>query len=368
MKNTVPSIYIHIPFCDSICSYCDFPKLLSRTNYQDAYLERLILELKKVPQREFFTAYIGGGTPSSLSPSQLDLLLAFIARNFHVKEEFTFEANPENLTEEKIKLLSKYGVNRVSLGVQSFKETSLKILNRKHTKKDVIACISLLHKYGINNINLDFIFGLKEENQRDYLENITLASELGVKHISYYSLQIEPGTVLFKKPELRKEADAMADDYEEIVKKLADRGYKRYEVSNFSLPDCQSKHNLTYWRNRSYYGIGLGATGLVNHRRIVQTRNILKYIYGKDTVSSTTYEDEQETEFNYLMLNLRLEQGFELEEYHRLFKKDFLLEYQSEIQELKEELIITSTRVRVRPEKMYILDSILVDLLHFKEN
>jgi oxygen-independent coproporphyrinogen-3 oxidase len=367
MKKSVPALYIHIPFCNSICSYCDFPKLLSKTNYQDAYIQRLILELSKIDQKEFETIYIGGGTPSSLSLEQLELLLSFIESRFQVNKEYSFEANPESLSLEKIQLLKKHKVNRVSLGVQTFNEESLKLLNRKHTKKDVFECVSNLQSQGITNINLDFIFGLKIENQSDYLNNILTASKLGVKHISYYSLQIEEGTKLFKTPDVRKDPDDLADDYEYIVKALRENGYHQYEVSNFSLENFESKHNLTYWRNQEYYGIGLGATGLVDSHRIAQNRNILKFIENKDTVLSDVCEDLEETEFNYLMLNLRLVQGFALDEFKEIFKKDFLQAYKSELEDLKDDLIITDKRVSVVPQKLFILDAILVDLLHFKE-
>jgi len=367
MKNTVPALYVHIPFCDHICSYCDFPKLLSKTNFQDAYLKRLILNLKKIDQKEFDTIFIGGGTPSSLTLVQLESLLSFIHESFSCKKEYSFEANPESLSLEKIKLLAKYGVNRVSLGVQSFKKESLVLLNRMHCKDDVFEVVKNLQDNGITNINLDFIFGLKIESNKDYITNIQTAKKLGIKHISYYSLQIEAGTRLFHTPEVRKEDDALADDYAFIVSSLKEYGYYQYEISNFALPGFESKHNLTYWHNKQYYGIGLGSTSSVNNEKIMQTRNITKYISEDNTPETVTPEDVSDREFNYLMLNLRLVEGFSLDEYKDIFHKDFLVEYAKEIEFEKEDLIFKDNRVSVKPDKFYILDSVLVDLLHFKE-
>lgn len=368
MNKKIPGLYIHIPFCDSICSYCDFPKLLSGTNFQDDYLDKLIIKLSDIDQREFETIYIGGGTPSSLNTNQLEKLLKFIAENFSFSDEFSFEANPENLTMDKIHLLKKYRVNRVSLGVQSFNRESLKILNRKHDEFDVFNCVRNLQKAGIANINLDFIFGLKNEGKKEYLKNIAIARNLQVKHISYYSLQIESGTRLYKTPQVRKSDDELAADYEFIVKTLKDYDYNQYEISNFCQSSFKSKHNLIYWNNREYYGEGLGATGLINSHRIVQTRNIKRYIQEEDTIASDTVENESDREFNYLMLNLRLVSGFKLDEFKSLFNRDFLIEYKGEIERVKDSLIVDESSVRVKPEKFFILDSILVDLLHFKEN
>lgn len=367
MKNQVPALYIHIPFCDSICSYCDFPKMLSCSSFQDKYIDKLIYQLENIEQHNFETIYIGGGTPSSLSVPQLDRLLSFIAHKFDYTAEFSFEANPENLNLEKIELLRRYGISRVSLGVQTFNKDSLHLLNRKHTKEDVVTCVKNLQQCGIENINLDFIFGLRIEKFSDYLNNIRLAFKLGVKHISYYALQIEKGTKLYAVPEIRKDSDELADDYDYIVNKLAEYNYQRYEISNFCQRGFESRHNLVYWNNREYYGIGLGATGYIDHYRLVQTRNIKKYIDDVDTFASRTHEDKNEDEFTFLMLNLRLEQGFSLSEFKKVFKKDFLQVYQKELVDLQNDFIIDDKSVRIRPDKFFILDAILVDLLHFEK-
>lgn len=367
MNKLPKSLYIHIPFCSQICSYCDFPKLLAATGFQTRYLDALEKELFLIPNNELNTIYIGGGTPTSLSDMQLEGLLNFVSSRFHAKKEYTIEANPESLTPSKIDLIKKYGINRVSLGVQSFKKESLRLLNRSHSKEDVINAVHLLQQSGIDNINLDFIFGLKEESTDDINENISIASELKVKHISYYSLQIEKGTKLFKTPEVCLDDDGLADDYSFIVEKLAEKGYRRYEVSNFSVPGFESVHNLTYWHNEPYYAAGLGATSYVDGTRIKRTLNISKYLQSCDAILETSHEDMADQEFNYLMLNLRLESGFSLKEFFSRYHHSFLTAYANEIKRLSKSLVIGQGRVCVAKDKFFVLDAILVDLLHFKK-
>jgi oxygen-independent coproporphyrinogen-3 oxidase len=367
MASSPQALYIHIPFCDSICSYCDFPKYLSSTNLQKRYLSALKEELRKINQKELKTCYIGGGTPSSLSPTLLEDLLSFVKNKFVISGEFTLEANPENLSEEKIKILASSGINRVSLGVQTFNKDILTYLNRKHSKEDVFSAVRNLHKQGIDNINLDFIYGIKGMKKEDVKEDILLASDLDVRHVSFYALQIEQGTPLFYQKDPGEEDDEMADQYEYLVQELYKKGFRRYEVSNFAQEGYQSAHNLTYWHNEEYYAAGLGATSLVDHIRIRRTRNIEKYLTQKDYFESVIKEDEEDREFNYLMLNLRLEEGFSLKDFSLQFHKDFLKDYAPEIEKNRDFLNITSERVALRKDKLFILDSILTDLLHFKD-
>ncbi len=365
--NKINSLYVHIPFCERLCSYCDFPKYLSSLNLEDKYLKALFLELDSIAKQNLKTIYIGGGTPSSLKEDNLNSLLSFLYEKFKGSEEFSIEANPESLSDEKIEILKANNVNRVSLGAQSFSSEILSILNRTNCNKDlVISRIRALKHSGIDNINVDFIYGLKIEKYEELEEQIKICRQEGVKHISIYSLQIEENTPLFYKKDIVKDQDGLSDTYEFLNKVLLKYGYKRYEVSNFSLEGYQSRHNLTYWRNKEYYACGLGATSLINSIREVRTRNIFDYIESKNVIVSSIKEDKEDREFNYLMLNLRLECGFKLEEFRKLFNKDFLISYKNEMENLKDFFEITSTSVKVKNEYLYILDSLLVDLLHFK--
>ena len=365
MGSLNPSLYIHIPFCKNICSYCDFPKLLCNSELEEKYISRLVEEIKCLPIKDFRTIYIGGGTPSCLDYRLLFELLTAIRDNLTVDSEFSFEANPESLSSEKCFLLKKMGVNRISIGVQSFNPKILALLNRNHTEKTVEKAVDNVKKAGIDNFNLDFIYGLRMETEDDLSYEINKAHSLKAKHLSFYALQIEKGTYLSNLNNIDKNPDQEADEYEFINKELERFNYHRYEVSNFCLKGFESKHNLTYWKQDEYLALGLGATSFYKDIRQVRTRNIFDYIKGKDIIVSSVKEDKEDEEFDFIMLNLRLAEGFELKEFMRRFNKDFLKAYEKELGDLKDFFILDS-RVRIKPRYIYILDSILVDLLHFK--
>lgn len=367
MEETKPlSLYVHIPFCDRLCSYCDFPKYLSREDLKEQYLAALLKELDSIPAGSLQTVYIGGGTPSCLSCSQLRKLLSYLWKKFGPWEEATMEANPESLSEDKIAVLEQYHINRVSLGAQSFNKRILKILNREEeTEEKVREAVINLHKHHIDNINVDFIYGLKEEKRDDFVHEISVGKELGLTHFSFYSLQIEENTPLFYHPEVQKDQDGLGDDYDFIRKTLKENGYLRYEVSNFSKPSYESKHNLTYWRNEPYYAAGLGATSYVNGVRATRTRNLFHYLKDYRSELQEIKENAEDQEFDYLMLHLRLKEGFSLSDFKSRFHKDFLKEYKNELNKTKDYLDIKDDRVSVKDNDLYILDAILVDLLHF---
>jgi len=365
LKGNADSLYLHIPFCESICSYCDFCKYVNQQNKMDRYIDKVISDLKLVSNKNLKTFYIGGGTPTSLDVLSLEKLLSFIDENFKINEEFTIEANPESCTLEKIKLLNKYNVNRVSLGVQSFNINSLKYLNRKHDYNLVKNVVTNLQENGISNINLDFIYGIKGETLDDIKNNIDLASNLNVTHISYYGLQIEKGTKLYHDKNSKISDDELANQYEFINKYLKSYGYKRYEISNFSKDGYNSIHNKTYWRNNNYYGIGLNASGFIYPYRYSITDRLLDYINEKKSISSLIFENKKDKEFNYLMLNLRLVEGFNLDEFKQLFNKDFVESYKNKLMKLDKFICIKNNKCYIKPKYLYIMDSILVELLNF---
>lgn len=358
------ALYIHIPFCDNICSYCDFSKVLTKSSHPDQYLNRLIQEIQsyRIPDRTLKTIYIGGGTPSSLSTDQLKKLLSYLDSHFFPVKEFTIEANPESLTEEKIQVLEKYHVNRVSLGVQTFSENLLKKLNRKHSIQDVENCVSLLRKHHITNINLDFIYGIPGALKDEPAKDIQLVKELDPTHVSFYSLQIEEGTFFFIKNLRPVDDSQMRTEYDFLRKELENIGYQRYEVSNFAKPGYASEHNMTYWADQHYYGCGVSASGYLENYRYTNTKSITKYLQGETIMSKETLT-RQEEEFEYLMLNLRMTEGFSISDFNKRFQKDFLTSYHQEIQKCGKSLVIHENRVRIRKDDIYIMDSILLNLL-----
>ena len=364
----INSLYIHIPFCDCICSYCDFPKILSSTKFQDKYLKTLIDEIDSfnIEDNSLKTIYIGGGTPSSLNIEQLDYLLSYLHRRFQNVEEFSFEANPESLTEDKIVILKKYGVNRVSLGVQSIDDSLLKLMNRRHNKFDVMQCITNLRKHGIDNFNLDFIYGINEREESFIDADIDFAINSKSTHLSFYSLQVEEGTLLYNKGFCSLDDDKMATLYEKINSRLEQAGYYRYEVSNFAKPGFESKHNLTYWHDEEYYAAGLGASSYVGNKRHTNTKSMTEYLKNNSKAEDITITEGDE-EFEFLMLNLRLVSGFSLQVFNERFKKDFLTSYKDNIEKVKDYVEVYDGFFRIKKEYIYTMDSILLELLKLPE-
>lgn len=360
----IESLYIHIPFCDNICSYCDFSKVLTNTFNEENYIQQLIEEIESyhIKKNQLKTIYIGGGTPSALTVKNLTALLSYLHSNFQNLQEFTLEANPESLTEDKILILKKYGVTRVSLGVQTLNTSLLKLLNRKHSFNDVKNCIANLKKYQLNNFNLDFIYGIPGLTNKDIEDEFKFIKEFTPTHVSFYSLQIEEGTMFYIKNIKSVDDSKLRDQYDFINKNLKDLGYFRYEISNFSKPGFESKHNLTYWHDNQYYACGVSASGYIENKRYTNTRSITKYMKG-ERIHEEEYISKDESEFEFLMLNLRLVEGFDVKEFNKRFNKNFFNEYKKELESCKEDLIITKDKIRIVENKLYIMDSILLKLL-----
>ena len=360
----VKSLYIHIPFCEKICAYCDFAKVMNGTFSHASYLKILLQEIKdkNIPEDSLKTIYIGGGTPSCLTLSELDFLLSYLNKHFPSVEEFTLEANPESLSKEKIMLCQKYGVNRISLGAQSSNDKILKTLNRNHRNEDLIRCCHDLHELNFDNFNLDFIYGLPGMSKEDLENDIKLSLSLKSKHLSYYSLQIEKGTLLYNKHIKPTDDEVLREMYDYLLEKLHEAGYERYEVSNFALPGYESKHNLTYWHDENYYAAGLSASGYVENTRYTNTLSMTKYMKGKFDPVTERITPEGE-EFEFLMLNLRLVSGFSLDTFSTRFHKDFLSSYQKEINRVKDYVEIKNGYFAIKKEYLYTMDQILLELL-----
>lgn len=363
------SLYLHIPFCDHLCHYCDFPKVLKGTFSEDCYLDCLLKEIESfsIPDHSLKTIYIGGGTPSALSPDNLKKLLSYLYEHFFPVVEFTVEANPESLTEEKMVLMKTYGVNRISLGVESSNDRILSKLNRAHRITDVKRSVALLKHSGFDNINLDFIYGLEGTDLSDVKKDLDFALGQNVTHLSFYSLQIEEGTIFYNKNVKADDDSILANMYEEIVTTLSKNGFSRYEVSNFARTGYESKHNLTYWHDQEYYAAGLGASGYILDTRYINTKSMNRYLQGK-TRASEDRISIQDHEFEYLMLHLRLVSGFSITEFNRLFSKDFLSYYRKGIQEVKDYVVVEDGFFKIRPEYLYTMDNILLSLLILPED
>ena len=354
--NKANSLYIHIPFCESICDYCDFAKLQYFHNLADQYLIALQRELNdRVDNKELKTIYIGGGTPTSLDDEQFEKLLKMVQPYSQSVEEYTIEANPESLTLSKIKLMNKYGVNRLSVGVESTDDRILKSINRKHTFSDVKRAVELARKNGINNINLDLIIGLPNVSEKMLEKDIYNILSLNPNHISCYSLTVHEHTV-FHINGIEEPVEQFAyDSYKLINQILNEHGYEHYEVSNWSKPGKESKHNLTYWNNERYYGIGLAASGYLDDVRYKNTTNFSKYISFKNEIEQEQVTAKDQIEYE-IMLKLRTKYGLDISKLN--LNKKVIAEYVD-----GGYLTLNGNQLIATFEGMMILDKIVLDLL-----
>lgn len=356
------SSYIHIPFCKRICTYCDFCKMYYSKKMVSSYLNALENEINSNYKGEMLeTLYVGGGTPTSLDINELEYLLK-ILQKIKICGEYTFETNVESLNIDKIRLLKMYGVNRISIGVQSIVEKNIDFLGRKHKREDITKLIRVLKDNGISNINIDLIYAIPGETMEDLESDLNFIIDLDINHVSTYSLIIEPHTKLYINNIKNIDEDLDYAMYELICNKLKNNGFKHYEISNFSKDGYESKHNLTYWNNNEYYGFGLGASGYINGTRYDNTRSINEYIRGNYILNKDLIEKNIKIE-NEFILGLRKIDGVN--------KNCFLEKYGTEIDKIpivqqlinNNSLIDDGNNVFINPEKIYISNSILVEFI-----
>lgn len=352
------SVYIHIPFCNTICSYCDFPKVYSSVCDKKLYLEALKKEIKTNYKNEIInTIYIGGGTPSILSTEELKKLLE-ITNLFkkNINTEFTIECNIESIDEEKLKLLKKYNVNRISIGVESFDKKIISYLNRFHTKKETIKKIKLVKKY-FNNINIDLMYAIPGQSIKSLKKDIKTYLKLKIPHISYYSLIIEPHTKLYNENTSYIDEDIDYKMYKIITKKL--KKYHHYEISNFSYVGYESKHNLVYWNNEEYYGFGAGASGNINGVRYNNTKNIHKYINGDYKLEETKLTEEEKMQ-EEMFLGLRKLDGVDINKFEKKYHKK--IEEVFDIKDLLEKniLIKKDGYMYINKDNIYTSNDIMI--------
>ena len=364
-KNKVQSLYIHIPFCNAICHYCDFPKLQYFRIFAEKYIDKLIQEIEEVvTNKELETIYIGGGTPTSLDDDLFKKLLSYLSNYSKRVKEYTIEANPESLSENKIKLIKKYGINRISIGVESTDDKVLESIGRKHTFEDVKNVVTLLKENGIDNINLDLILGLPGVSYEMVKNDINNILMLEPKHISTYSLTVHEHTMFYLNGQKEPSNDFSRQLYDLVHDSLLERGYEHYEISNFAMPGYRSEHNLTYWRNKEYFGVGLGAAGYVSGVRYKNTTSLSKYLKG-EYIEEKEVLNKHDIEIYQVMLNLRTVEGLDLDTYKTLFNKDLYLEKKKEIDELIAQKYLIKRENCLIPtySGMMILDQIILKLI-----
>ncbi|MGJ9381681.1 radical SAM family heme chaperone HemW [Salipaludibacillus sp. CF4.18] len=283
------SIYVHVPFCEQICHYCDFNKFFLENQPIDEYLALCEKEMKltqeKFPsQDKIETIYVGGGTPTSLSTEQLKRLLLSIKSHFPLADpvEWTVEVNPGSADKEKLAMLKEIGVNRLSIGAQTFDPKLLQAINRDHKTSDIERTVHMSREAGITNLSLDLMFGLPNQTMAQWESTLKEACDLPIEHISAYSLKVEAKTVFYqmhRKGQLSLLPQELeADMYEKLREVLQINDFQQYEISNFAKNGLKSEHNLTYWNNDEYYGIGAGAHSYVNGVRRANNGPLPKYM------------------------------------------------------------------------------------------
>lgn len=352
------AVYLHVPFCDSICAYCDFCRIITNEDTKRKWMAQIIEEIKQKNIHEADTLYFGGGTPSSLTCDQFEK----IASLFNVSKEFTVECNPESLDLEKIQLYKKLGVNRISLGVQTFNDCLLKVINRKHRKEDIFQVIQLLKENGIDNISIDLIYALPEQSLEDIKKDLEIFLDLDIKHLSIYSLQIEENSIFGRQNLKPVDEDIEADMYELICKTMEKAGYLHYEISSFCKPGHHSKHNLAYWQDEDFIGLGCGASGKENNVRYDNTRSLKTYI--ESGANPYIYEETQKDKaFNAIMMALRTTFGLDIQKWNQRYDQDFIKRYQSILDKYHGVLKLENGILYPGREAMEILNTILVDFL-----
>jgi len=344
-------LYIHIPFCEKKCGYCDFYSITTlqrRGDFISALCREMELIAPHYSHLRFDTIFLGGGTPSILDMEQLSEIWDRLHSSFAIESEgeFTIESNPGTLTADKLAALRRLGFNRLSMGVQSFQEEDLKFLGRIHNVQDVYNNFDAARKAGFENINLDLMTAFPGLTRKRFENTLEQAASLRPEHISCYTLIFEPRTPFYarmKRGELQPLTEESESQFYETANDfLSVRGYSAYEISNFSsTKDWRCKHNLKYWEHQPYLGLGPSAHSFVSNRRWWNIRPLRSYIQtlseNKVPVSDQEELDDSTLEFEYIYLHLRLREGINTSDYQKKFRHNFLRKYKNVIQSLKED-------------------------------
>mgnify|MGYP001851725247 FL=1 len=365
-------IYVHIPFCKSKCSYCDFTSFPDKLCYAESYMACVYREMsfrrKELKDYTFDTLYIGGGTPSVIDESYIGMLIASVRKNFNLSKnaEITIEINPGTVTSEKVEFYKKCGVNRYSVGLQSAIDSQLDDIGRIHTAADFLECARFLKG---ENFNADVMIGLKGQTAADVVYTIDFAVNAGASHISMYALTPEDGTPIYT-DYLNGELpgnDEVAALYDAGYNRLKELGFCRYEVSNFCRRGKESRHNLNYWRRGEYIGFGVSASSCLKNVRFTNTFDLDEYFKCIFTehlpVINSEEIDEEGQKFEYIMLALRTAAGLDAFEYKKLFKSDFFEEHKLSLKKVARYLDVDGGSVKIKDEYLFVQNSIIIEFL-----
>lgn len=370
MQKRPTSAYIHIPFCTQICYYCDFSKVFIKNQPVDEYLAALMEEVKHYDLPTLRTLYIGGGTPSALSSDQLDYLLTNLEDLLDLSqiEEFTIEANPGDLTPDKIAVLAKSKCNRVSLGVQTFDDRMLKKIGRSHNQEQIYETIASLKAANFHNISIDLIYALPGQTMEQVQGNVAKALALDIPHMSLYSLILENHTVFMNRQRRGNlhlpNEDVESDMFEYILQELEKNGFEHYEISNFTKPGFESRHNLMYWDNSEYYGLGAGASGYLGGMRYRNRGPIQHYLKSiREKGHARLHEEvlsQKEQMEEQMFLGLRKKSGVLKVKFEEKFGCSFDERYGQIVEDLVNEglLQVDQDTVRMTKKGLFLGDTV----------
>jgi len=362
----IQGLYVHIPFCRSICTYCDFPKTVASASARADYVRAIATELSasRSDLADVETVYIGGGTPSMLAPDDLEAVLLAVEAAVDVGrlKEYTIEANPGDVDRDFVRLIRAHGIDRVSLGVQSGHSRLLALMGRTHTKADVERAVATFHEQRFYNLNLDFIHSLPTETVAELEEDLDFACRLQPTHLSFYTLILEPKTILwYEKKEGRlvlPDEETEARMFETVLRVLPERGYRRYEVSNFAIGGFESRHNLLYWNAREYLGVGMAAHSQASGRRFHNAPTYAKYLAAvRSTGFGGRIEDPCDLLQEACVMGLRKASGIDRGDIWRRFQTDVVRRYPRLLQNETEGLVAIDDRsVRLTDRGLIVMN------------
>lgn len=370
------SLYVHVPFCRSRCRYCDFNSVVYDAGRAGRIVPALRAEMdRRLEGRQLSmrTAFIGGGTPSILPPGRLKTLLQAVARRCRAGAEFTVEVNPDSLSGRALELLIRSGVNRLSVGVQSFVDQELAVLGRPHSARQARRALLAARAAGLENVSVDLIYGIPGQSLRSWQDSLRQAIDLGVTHASCYGLSYPAGTAMAEDLAAGR-IEPMDDDlqqacYDLAIDLLGRSGLRQYEISNFAAPGYRCIHNITYWKNRSYIGIGPGAVSYVDGWRSTNLADpdnyVRRIVAGADPTASAERLAGRRHVAESLMLMLRMRPGVNRRVFQRRFGVDSLAAFEPALERHRQwgTVSITSSSIRLSRKGLFVSDSVFADLL-----
>ncbi len=372
MKKSL-GIYLHIPFCVKKCGYCDFCSFPNKDEtYIRMYTDELCRRISKASADEYCvdTVYFGGGTPSLLPLSCVEQLMSTLVRRFDIdsKAEISFECNPATADFEYFKSIKSLGINRISMGLQSTNDRELTLLGRVHSFEDFVDCFNSARRAGFDNISADLMYGIPEQTMNSFEKSIDMLCDIAPEHISAYGLTVEENTPFYlQKNNLSLASDDMqAQMYLLCSQKLSDRGFEKYEISNFSKNGNVSRHNLRYWHGLEYIGFGVSAHSFFKGERFGSSRNINAFLAGEDITEERYTISDKEKHMEYVMLSLRLCKGIDINEYKEKFKSDFFCNFPQAYSYIKNGFMhMLDEHIAFTDMGFLLSNSLLSDMLDF---